>query len=242
MIASPEETTLSQKQKNILISGIALVFIIPVVLSRLLLLFHLSDVSLLIISRFVYWTEAGLLCLYALKVERRPFVLWNEQYPVEFYFKWAIILYLLALAAGFISAIPIWLGWHDDTAILNKWIHVIITRYWLLLFCAATAGITEELICRAYVVPRLALLFKNKYLPVIISAVIFSALHYRYFSLRETAFTFLIGVLLAVHYQKYRNIHVLILVHFMIDFFSFMLVRYATGHHIKGAGLWLFFS
>jgi membrane protease YdiL (CAAX protease family) len=146
-------------------------------------------------------------------------------------------LYLLAIAAGMVSAIPNWLGWHDDTVIMRKWVNIMVAHYWLLLFCAITAGITEELICRVYLVPRLALLFKNNYMPVIVSAAIFSALHYRYFSLRETIFTFLIGVVFAAHYQKYRNIHVLILVHFMIDFFSFLVARYALEHHLKTFGM-----
>lgn len=240
MSLQPESFPLSRKQKNSLIAGAVLVFLIPLILSRVLLLLHLSDLNLLIASRFIYWSAAGLLWLYAVKVERQPFVLWNQNYPIDFYIRWAVKLYLLAIAASMVSAIPNWLGWHDDTVIMRKWMNIMVTHYWLLLFCAITAGITEELICRVYLVPRLALLFKNSYMPVIVSAAIFSALHYRYFSLRETIFTFLIGVIFAAHYQKYRNIHVLILVHFMIDFFSFLVARYALEHHLKTFGMLLF--
>jgi len=235
-----EQPVLSPRQKYILIAGIALAMILPALFSRLLLLVHLDNVGLLVASRFIYWSIAGLLCLYAIKVERQPFILWHQYQPVEFYLKWAVLLYLLCLAASIISAIPNLFHMKDDMTIMYKWIRIIVNKYWLLLFCAVTAGITEELICRAYIVPRLQQLFKNNYLPVLLSAAIFSALHYRYFSLRETIFTFLIGVIFAVHYQRYKNIHVLILVHFMVDFFSFLLARYAVTHHLDkfALGIW----
>lgn len=89
-----------------------------------------------------------------------------------------------------------------------------------MLFTAVTAGVTEELIFRGYVLTRLSLVFKNKYISLIVSAIAFASLHYSYRSLREYIFTFLIGILFGFYYQKYRNIKVLIVVHFMIDIIS----------------------
>ena len=97
---------------------------------------------------------------------------------------------------------------------------MFINRPWLMLFTAVTAGVTEELIFRGYVLTRLSLLFKNKYIPIFISAIAFASLHYSYRSLREYILTFLIGILFGAYYQKYRNIKVLIAVHFMIDIIS----------------------
>lgn len=217
-----------------------LVLIIPLIFGRLLALAHLDSLTLLVISRFIYIGEAGLLYLYARRVERQDFILWDEHYPVEFYFRWVILLYLLSFAAQIVSAIPLWFGWHDNTAILMKWMHVITSRYWLILFCAATAGITEELIMRGYLLTRLQQLFRNSYMAVIISATLFALLHFSYFNLREIIFAFLIGIITAVHYQRYRNIHVLIIMHFLVDFLSFLIARYALLHHVKVVGLgWL---
>jgi membrane protease YdiL (CAAX protease family) len=233
MNLSNHNSLLPAPNKKALIAGLVLVLAIPMALSKLLVLIPLNQFNMMLVSRFIFWAEAGLLYLYARKVERQHFLLWDDHHPLEFFIKWIILLYILAFAAGLVSAIPLLFGYKDNTSVLNKWVTVITARYWMMLFCAITAGITEELIFRAYLLTRLQQLFKNAYMPVIISAAMFSAMHYRYFSLRETIFTFLIGVIFAVHYQKYRNIHVLIIVHFLIDFLSFLLARYVAAHHIK---------
>jgi len=240
MLTTQPEDTLSKPNNPTAIIGIVLVMLIPFALGRLLAMFHVGDVQQVVYSRLVFWTEVGLLYLYALKAERRPFVVWDEAYPTPFYFHSVGLLYLSALGAGFISAIPMLFGWHDNEAILTKWVHVITSRYWLLLFSAITAGVTEELVFRGYLQTRLQMLFKNAYMPIIISAILFAALHYRYFNLREIIFAFLIGAIFAIHYQKYRNIHVLIITHFLIDFISFLISRQVGLHHIEKAVFGMF--
>ena len=226
--------------KTVLIIGIVLIFAFQLIFGRLLVLSRLDSLTTLVLSRFIYISLAGLLYIYARKAEHQDFLLWDEHYPVEFYFKWVILLYLLTFAAQIVSAIPVWFGWHDNTVIIMKWMRIIVSRYWLLLFCAITAGITEELIFRGYLLTRLQQLFKNTYLPVIISATLFSVLHLSYFNLREIIFTFLVGIITGVHYQRFRNIHVLIVMHFFVDFVAFLLARYALLHHIKMPGMGLF--
>ena len=73
---------------------------------------------------------------------------------------------------------------------------------------------------------RLSLISKNRFLPVVISAVLFSALHYRYFSVTEFVFAFMIGIVFGIYYQEYRNIKVLMVTHFLIDFISFELATH----------------
>lgn len=94
------------------------------------------------------------------------------------------------------------------------------------IFTCFTAGVTEELIFRGYIMTRLSLLFKNNYMPIILSALAFSALHYGYKSLRELIFAFLIGILFGTYYQRYRNIKVLIAAHFMVDIINVELLTH----------------
>ena len=101
-----------------------------------------------------------------------------------------------------------------------------------MVFAALTAGFTEELIFRAYLVPRLEILFKNKSAAVVVSALMFSLAHYHYFSISETIFTFCIGVVIAIYYQWYRNVKVLIFTHAAIDFISFLIFGYLQAHHL----------
>jgi hypothetical protein len=98
----------------------------------------------------------------------------------------------------------------------------------LLVFTVFTAGVTEEFIFRGYMIPRLSLRFTNKHLPVIISALLFSFMHLGYKSVAELIFTFLFGLIFGYHYQKYRNIQVLVIVHFLWDLMALML-----GHHYR---------
>jgi membrane protease YdiL (CAAX protease family) len=85
------------------------------------------------------------------------------------------------------------------------------------MFTAITAGITEELFFRGYVMSRLALFFKNMHVQVLISAVLFCAIHIGYHHWGEIIFTFLLGLIFGYHYQRYRNIKVLMVVHFIVD-------------------------
>ena len=105
-----------------------------------------------------------------------------------------------------------------------------------MIMTAITAGVVEELIFRAYLVPRLEVIFKNKYMPVIFSALMFSALHLGYYSWHELLFTFLFGIVFAIHYQWYRNISILIITHAIIDFLSLFVFgvveAYKISHHI----------
>ena len=73
-----------------------------------------------------------------------------------------------------------------------------------------------------YLVPRFQLLFSNKFATVTISALMFSAAHYRYHSLMQFIGAFGIGVVFAIHYQKYRNIKMLMIAHALVDLIAFL--------------------
>jgi hypothetical protein len=77
-------------------------------------------------------------------------------------------------------------------------------------------------------IPRLSLLFVNRHLPVVISALLFSFVHLGYKNLAQLIFTFLFGLAFGYHYQKFRNIQVLIVVHFLWDLMAFMI-----AHHYR---------
>jgi len=85
------------------------------------------------------------------------------------------------------------------------------------MFTALTAGITEELFFRGYVMSRLSLFFQNRHVQVLISAALFCSIHISYHYWGETIFTFLLGLIFGYHYQRFRNIKVLMVVHFIVD-------------------------
>lgn len=178
-------------------------------------------------SRIFIWLELPLLYFYAHKIEKTDVLLWQEKaygfwwYPACFF-----VLYLLAIAAGALSVIPRLFGWHDNQEIMQQMQKIINKNIAFVFFGSITAGITEELIVRGYILPRLEVLFNNKYMPVIISSLMFGAMHFRYFSLTEVIFATLFGVVFAIHYQKYRNIKILMVTHALIDLISFLVHKY----------------
>lgn len=181
----------------------------------------LSINNKLFFSRFIFWAEVGFLWLYAVKVEKQNLLIWAEkQSGLKFILGAMVILYSLSLASQIVATIPSWLGWHESNAIMKQIVAVVRHRPFLILFISFTAGVTEEIIFRGYILTRLSQLFSNKYIPVIISSFLFSALHYKYHSPRELIFTFLIGVIFSIHYQKHGNIKPLIVVHILIDVFG----------------------
>jgi membrane protease YdiL (CAAX protease family) len=167
---------------------------------------------------------------YASKAEHRKFLLWDEQeVEIGFFIVAVVVLYFIALACGLLANIPRLFGWREDNSIIKRLLPIFASHQWLLIFTAFTAGVTEELLMRGYILTRLSLLIKNNYMPVIISALLFSGLHYSYKSLRELIFAFLIGVIYGIFYQKYRNIKVLIAAHFMLDLINLEI----TSHFYK---------
>jgi len=223
-----DSQTFQHKPNNaILISGILLAFILPLGLTMWIGHVSVSYYDKLFYSRFFYWGTVLALLFYARKVEHQPLLIWKESKPtIGFFLLSVLVLYLLFIAASMVSAIPMLFGMRENNAVIKMIAQLLKGHFWFLVFIALTAGVTEEFIFRGYVLTRLSQLFKKPYVPVIVSSLLFSALHYKYNSLRELIFAFLIGVIFSVYYLKYRNIKALMLTHFLIDFISMTLAQH----------------
>jgi membrane protease YdiL (CAAX protease family) len=223
----------SKPGKAILIIGIVLaIFYYPAIGQ---IFYHDGHFTIgrVIGSRVAIWIEVLLLYAYAIFIEKNNLLLWvDKKYPAGFYFASFGALYLLGIGAGFVSKVPALFGYNDDRTLLLRLMGIVAANWPVLILTAITAGITEELIFRAYLVPRLEVIFKNKYVPVIISSLAFGLIHYRYHSLSEVIFATLFGVVFAIHYQWYRNIKILILTHACIDFISICLYKLLIHYHL----------
>jgi membrane protease YdiL (CAAX protease family) len=170
------------------------------------------------LSRLIIWAVLGGMFLFARKGEVQNLLLWpEERYKPSFYLKWLFLLYLLVLVVGTIARLPFWLGFHENNEMAIKIVQITRKNPVLLVFIAATAGITEEFLFRGYIMSRLALLIKNKHMVVITSALLFALIHLGYKTYTELIFAFGIGIVLGYHYQKYRSLTTVIIVHFLID-------------------------
>ncbi len=172
-------------------------------------------------SRLILWLYLLIIYIWVLKVEKQKFLLWSESKPSALFYLVSIASMLAAiiLLAGILHKIESYFGW-DNSEKLKAMLQLLWKNKLLLLFTTLSAGIMEELLFRGYLMPRLQLLLKNSWLTIIISSLLFGLAHYSYGSWSQVINPLFIGLIFAWHYQKYRNIKVLILCHFLIDFLS----------------------
>ncbi|WP_194140249.1 CPBP family intramembrane glutamic endopeptidase [Flavobacterium hungaricum] len=104
-----------------------------------------------------------------------------------------------------------------ESMALNNALLLFKKSYFLLFFTCVTAGITEELIFRGYLLPRLEIVLKNKISAIVLSSILFGLMHIGYGTLLHIIGPTVIGLVFAFQYEKYRNIKILILCHFLWD-------------------------
>jgi len=220
-------TNSNKPRHSILFTGIAVTLGLLVVFDLWLSHIQMNYYDKLFYSRFIYWGIVVVLLFYTFKIERQSLLLWKEEHnTIGFFLLSVFLLYLSSIGAAFVSAIPVLLGEHENNAMMKKIVAVITGHQAMIFFLALTAGVTEELIFRGYLLTRLSQWFKNEVAAVIVSSLLFAALHYKYGSLRELIFTFLIGMVFSIYYIKYRNIKAIIVTHFLIDYINMNLATH----------------
>ena len=224
---TPTPTFPHKPNNTILFLGVLLAFIIPLLLTIAMGGMQMEYYDKLFYSRFFYWGTVLLLLGFAFKIEGQPLLIWKESKLTAGYFLLSVlVLYLLSIAAAIVSAMTLLFGVHDSNSLMKKVIETLRGHPVMIFFMAFTAGLTEELIFRGYLLTRLSQLLKNNGAAIIVSSLLFAGLHYKYGSYQELVFTFLIGALFSVYYMEYRNIKVLIVAHFLIDFINMNLAQH----------------
>ena len=220
-------TNSNKPRHSILFTGIAVTLGLLVVFDLWLSHIQMNYYDKLFYSRFIYWGIVVVLLFYTFKIERQSLLLWKEENNnIGFFLLSVFLLYLSSIGAAFVSAIPVLLGEHENNAMMKKIVAAITGHQAMIFFLALTAGVTEELIFRGYLLTRLSQWFKNEVAAVIVSSLLFAGLHYKYGSLRELIFTFLIGMIFSIYYIKYRNIKAIIVTHFLIDYINMNLATH----------------
>ena len=217
-----QEDVISIKPKNLII-GIFLSLLLPLLALYSPIIFKNYKFNyeiIFYISRVNIWLAVFVLFLFTLKIEKFPFLIWKETpYPILFIIKSIIKTILqMFLAVYIIGLLVLIFKLKTESVVLNKALAVFHNHFFLLFFTCITAGITEELIFRGYLLPRLEILLKNTKLAIILSSLFFGLLHYSYGTLINVLGPIAFGFIFAIHYKKYRNIKILIFCHFLWDF------------------------
>jgi CAAX protease family protein len=181
---------------------------------------------LLIITRLLFWVALPGLWLYARYVEKGPFLVKSEKdYPTKFRLLAIVILLAAVYLGGSIIGLVIHFILHETTSIkLTEMVLLMRGNYLLIFFVAATAGITEEMLFRGYIQSRFEEMFRSHWPPIILTSILFGVLHLTYGTVSNAIIPFYIGLIFSWFYWKYRNIRILIIVHFLIDLFSLLVL------------------
>ena len=213
-------------RNKLTITGIALALLLFIAaLTNIFGLFHNSlsslDISLWV-SRFEFCLALVLLYSYSSKIEKTNFLLWPEQKKrLPFYLvSIAVILVGVTIILTAISLAEKKMGLKESNEAFNKMIAVLCGDKLLLIFTCLTAAFVEEFIFRGYLLPRLQILTKNKWVAIFLSSVLFGLAHFGYSDLNRMLFPFIIGLIFSFYYSKYRSLTILIICHFLMDFYS----------------------
>jgi membrane protease YdiL (CAAX protease family) len=168
-----------------------------------------------------------------MRIEKQPLLLWPEhRYKPLFYVGSIFVcLIIIAIGSGILTFIVARFHQEETSPKLLEYVRLMKNNTPLLIFTALTAGVTEELIFRGYMQPRLEKAFNSPVPAIIITSFLFAALHTSYGTLIQFLVPLFIGVLFSVFYSKYRNIKILILCHFLVDTLSLLAL---TLHQSKG--------
>lgn len=209
------------KENKNTILGIILVLFIVLFSPILTKIFEnkLSFTQVLILSRIWQWMGLLLLFYYCRKILKQNIIIWKSTKKGFLFYLISIISILFGLFGMMILIHLLNLPKENSSKLLYL-MNAVKNNIPLILLITATAGIVEELFFRAFLQTRITFLTKNKILGILISTSLFALAHYSYGTWINMIGPFLIGLVFSVYYSKYRNIGVLIFVHFIWDFYA----------------------
>jgi uncharacterized protein len=211
-----------QKSNYKTIGGILFSFLIVLASLFVINIFEglkIPKVTLYYLSRIAIWLALLLVYLYSKYIENQNFMLWQEnkfkviEYIVSFFKIFGYLILVLFVFGIFFKL----LGLKPNYDNFEKLMKVFKDNILLAIFFCITAGFTEELIFRAYLIPRLKMVFNNNLLSIAISSFLFGILHFGFGSWIQIIGPMLIGTVFAFHYVVYRNIKILIFCHIIWD-------------------------
>ena len=179
------------------------------------------------LTRICIWLALAIVFLYAAKIEQQPFLPWRDKKHRW----WKIVLFVLGivilsvLVPAIINTILQHYGITSPAAQRDLIIHTLKANIPLLVFTCATAGVTEELLFRGYMLPRLVNLVKSPALAIIISALVFGIFHVGWGSWIQTIGPFWVGIVFGFFYWKFRSLKFLIIFHFCWDMLGMLVAK-----------------
>ncbi len=184
-------------------------------------------------TRLFFWGLLAALVLYSTKIEHRSILgIPQKRYSWKFCVVATIIMFvIIATGSGILSVLAKLVSKNQVSQQYATMKSLFQQNPSLILLTSVTAGVTEEYFFRGYLQHRLTLL-SNKYVGIIVSALLFGLLHYNYGTLMQILFPFYLGIIFSLFYEKYRNINFLIVFHSTWDLIAlYSIVHFKLPYH-----------
>ena len=175
--------------------------------------------TIVFVGRLFLWLVLILVWVYVKFIERQKFLIWPERKHTLLFYILSVFTLLIILLIGNLIVLNI-LKLFNSTVTSTKFLSYLAlfkNNIPLLIFTVFTGAIIEELIFRGFIQTRLEQIFKSSFAGIFISALLFAILHLTYGTAMNLIHPFLMGIVFALFYRKYKNIKVLIICHFIWD-------------------------
>jgi membrane protease YdiL (CAAX protease family) len=228
----------SKKQILILLGGILIALLFYPVVTHLLFYYQKSTLTTRSLQYTIIVLEVVCLYYYSLKAEGQSFLMWEEkQYKLLFYVLGVLALLALQLPGNFLSRIPKLMSWYEwrDKPWSMHYLRYMYSWYQLnlaiIIACTVAWSVCVVLIFRGYLLPRLAILFRNNIAAIILSSLLYALFPFFGFSYKWLIMDFFSSLFFSICYLKYRNIKILIIVRVLLDL--------TTLYALRSTAMWM---
>ncbi|TDX02039.1 CPBP family intramembrane glutamic endopeptidase [Dinghuibacter silviterrae] len=179
-----------------------------------------NPVAFTAVARSLFCVWALVVWWHARSVEKQPLLLWKEERLTAGGYVLSILGLFGAVLVGVFVESLLFRATHFHEGLgprMTRMLGILKAHHWLIFYSAVIAGVTEELTFRGYLLPRLDILTGRRWVAVLVTSIFFSLAHIQYGTVTQVAGTFVIGLVLALYYERYRNIKAAIVFHALWD-------------------------
>ena len=201
--------------------GLIIVFGVEFVLRDFLLPANASNISIGLALMGEWVTLSFLVFLWVPKVEKKNMESIGLGKFKRRHLGWGVLVYILVLVASFISSLVLESAGLPSLRSLQPMIkgYGFATLFGLFL----TGTFLEEVFYRGYLIERMTILTRHRWVAAFVSWLLFTLVHLKFFGLGPTIDTSVISAALILLYLKEKSIWPCIVLHGINDALAFLI-------------------
>ncbi len=216
-----QNNTNSKRLKWVFVIGLVIVFAVEFILRDFLLPANANNTSIDLALAGEWVTLAFLVLIWIPKIEKKSMASIGLGKFKRRYLWWGILVYILVLVASSVSGLVLQYIGLQSLRSLQPLIngYGFTTLFGLFL----TGTFLEEVFYRGYLIERVTILTRNKWIAAFLSWFLFTIVHLKFFGLGPTLDTSVISAALVLLYLKEKSMYPCIVVHGINDALAFLI-------------------